>query len=321
MDELQNPQRGPTMVLYGTMVLLSIVLVVAMFATANGSSLVLPQSLDLDINGDQRFFDVRLPQNYDPQAVSPLLLVLHGGSGSSSRMEFLSGWTEAATAKGYIVVYAEGVDGDWNDGRNIHSTRAARENVDDVKFLNELIDKMAGRYRIDREHVYLTGFDSGGMMALRFACQESARVGAVAVVDALLPQEAMEWCTHREPVPAMFIVQKDSPVTLFNGGELKLVNLKQGWVLGANESAALWAQNNGCTGGPEHSTGTGGLLERWDYEACPGKEVRLLAIDGSTFDFPGGKDIWTLRHINGKPSSFDTVSTMLEFFEAHRAKP
>ena len=301
--------------------MLALSLALAMFATASGSSLVLPLSYDMEYDGQLRYFDARLPPDYDKNSPAPLLLVLHAGAGSASRMEYISGWTEVGIARGYIVVYPEGVDGDWNDGRNVRYTRAAREHVDDVGFLNEVIARMSERYSIDPARIYLTGYGSGGMMALRYACAESAKLAAVAVLDATLPQEAAQWCEVRSPVPAMFMVQKGSPFVPFDGGEIKVMSLKRGKVLSARESAAVWAKGNGCEEEAMEQATQSGVLESWSFGGCESTEpVKLLALEGAELDFPGGRRGWIAQQFTRARRGFDTVTEMAHFFQEQGAK-
>src|SRR5262245_54047497 len=89
---------------------------------------------------------------------SAVLFVIHGGSGTSSGMETLTrhAFNRIADRDGVIVIYPDGVDHQWNDGRPLPTT-AARDNIDDVGYLRALLEDTAREHAIDRTRVYATG--------------------------------------------------------------------------------------------------------------------------------------------------------------------
>lgn len=73
-----------------------------------------------------RFYHIRLPVSIPlaSSSLMPLVIQLHGGGGNASNFEQTTKLGEAAAARGYIVVYGEGVDNEppygirtWNAGR------------------------------------------------------------------------------------------------------------------------------------------------------------------------------------------------------------
>jgi polyhydroxybutyrate depolymerase len=318
MADEQASRVSSNFFIYGGMSLLAFIVAVVLIAAASEGDWALPPSHTVEILDDQRFFDLRLPEANDAAHPAPLLLVLHSGSGSASRTEYITGLTEIAVPQGYIVVYPEGLDGDWNDGRSGSFSRATRESVDDVAFLDTVVDKVAEHHHVDRNRIFITGHGGGGMMALRYACERSDRVAAVAVVDALLPEEAGDWCRTRSSVPALFIVQRESPTVPFDGGPVEHLRLQRGRVLGAIASARYWAAANGCNAEALPGPGGPGILESWRFTGCgPRAEVTLLAIDGKYLDFPGGRIVRTMQYMTGEPSTFETIPAILEFLQAH----
>ena len=61
----------------------------------------------------------------------PLVLVFHGGLGLATRMDELTGFDAIADREGFVVVYPQGVNKLWNDGRNIEGA----DKFDDVAFI------------------------------------------------------------------------------------------------------------------------------------------------------------------------------------------
>jgi polyhydroxybutyrate depolymerase len=61
--------------------------------------------------------------------------------------------------------------------------------VDDVAFLDALLDDLAGAYRVDPRRVFATGMSNGAMMAYRLASELSERIAAVAPVAGTMATE------------------------------------------------------------------------------------------------------------------------------------
>lgn len=73
-----------------------------------------------------RTYHVHLPPSYRQSQPTPVVLAFHGGTGVGSRMPGLTGLNDAADREGFIVVYPEGIDRHWNDGRNFFKAHAAQ---------------------------------------------------------------------------------------------------------------------------------------------------------------------------------------------------
>ncbi|MBK6276198.1 MAG: prolyl oligopeptidase family serine peptidase [Saprospirales bacterium] len=116
-----------------------------------------------------------------------MLLGLHGYGDEISNFKNIC-LTSIADTANYICVYAEGLPffgaNAWNSGAgvgliNVNST------IDDVGFLNGLVDTVIKKYSIDTNRMYVFGFSFGGFMTDRLATQNSSRFAAVANVSGL----------------------------------------------------------------------------------------------------------------------------------------
>jgi polyhydroxybutyrate depolymerase len=76
----------------------------------------------------------------------PVVLALHGGGSNARQMERYTRFSDLAAKEGFLVVYPEAVDGNWNDGRGIEGVRAQQENIDDVKFVRLIVDRIGCNY-------------------------------------------------------------------------------------------------------------------------------------------------------------------------------
>jgi polyhydroxybutyrate depolymerase len=240
----------------------------------------------------------RTARIYQPSmriAGAPLILILHGGGGSASSMELLTrgAFNRIADREGAIVVYAEGVDRHWNDGRDLPET-AARENVDDVGFIRALIEEMALRHPLDRGRIYATGISNGGFMSMRLACDAADAIAAVAPVTAVLSEKLGARCAPSRPVSIMIINGTEDPLVPWTGGMVKVLGVSRGAVWSADRTFERWLELDGCSGSrrggartdnnPADKTVVVVHRERCRVDV----EVRLYEIQGGGHTWPGG---------------------------------
>ena len=92
--------------------------------------------------GRARTFRVLVPKGHRKESASPLVLALHGGGGTAEALDRMTThqFAREADARGWLVVFPQGVAKGWNDGRPLKSLRdRRRRGVDDVAFLGALI--------------------------------------------------------------------------------------------------------------------------------------------------------------------------------------
>ena len=77
------------------------------------------QKTSLVHGGLKRIFKIYNPSTSVPLSHPPLVIVLHGrgGTGSSMILVTRGGFNKLADRDGFIVVYPDGIELNWNDGR------------------------------------------------------------------------------------------------------------------------------------------------------------------------------------------------------------
>ncbi|MBK9176149.1 MAG: T9SS type A sorting domain-containing protein [Flavobacteriales bacterium] len=153
----------------------------------------------------ERTFTVRLPSVYDGSTPLPLVIAMHGGFGSGTQLESQSQLTVKAEQEGFIMVYPDGVPSligirTWNAGGCCGY--AMNNSIDDVGFIDALLDTLFDELAIDPLRVYATGMSNGGFMSYRLACELSERIAAIAPVAATMTIAA---CQPARPVPVISI--------------------------------------------------------------------------------------------------------------------
>lgn len=161
------------------------------------------QSDTLTVGSLQRTYTLRLPSSYNGSTPVPLVIAMHGGFGSGLQLEAQSGLTAKAEAEGFAVVYPDGHPSPinirtWNAGGCCGY--AMNNNIDDVGFINALLDTLIATYVIDTQRIHATGMSNGGYMSYRLACELSDRIAAIAPVSASM---TIAVCEPARPVPVL----------------------------------------------------------------------------------------------------------------------
>ena len=170
----------------------------------------------LRVDGRERGYTYHLPTGYDGTRSVPLVLALHGRLGQGTGEERLSHFDKTSDEHGFIVVYPDGLDRSWADGRG--GTPSDRKGVDDMKFLSDLIDKIEADYKVDTSRIYVAGMSNGGFMSGRLACQLSNRIAAVAIVAASLSENTATSCRPEFPVSVLVLQGAEDPLVPLAGG-------------------------------------------------------------------------------------------------------
>lgn len=279
----------------------------------------------LTFGGYTRTYTVHLPTAIRA-APHALVIVLHGGGGTGAGMQSLmrGGMNTLADKEGFVVVYPDGVEKQWNDGRKLDQARAMRENIDDAGFLAALIDRLAQTLSIDRRRVYATGISNGGMMSQRLACDLSDQIAAIGVVAASLSEDLSARCQPTKPLSVLLMPGTHDPLVPWQGGEIGFANHRRGKTLSVSDTVAFWTTRNGCpsspivTQEPDRDPKDGTRVRKETYAPCrAATEVILYAIEGGGHTWPNGRQ-YLPEQIVGKTSrDIDANTVLWDFFKTH----
>lgn len=232
-----------------------------------------PRDRDWTIQSDgrTRTFRVHVPPSYDTTSPTPLVVSFHGLTGTAAQQQGLSRMNELADEAGFVVVYPQGVSNSWNAGTCCGT--ATSSNVDDVGFVDDLLDAVAAELCIDPARVYATGMSNGGHMSYRLACELADRFAAIAPVAGV---DKNTTCAPARRIPIMHF-----------HGTLDLIVPYSGSL----SSTAAWAQRNGCRSTRTQVFANGDSACE-AYDGCPaGAEVVLCTVDGGGHTWPGGQPV------------------------------
>lgn len=229
-------------------------------------------------DGINRSWTVYLPLDYHAGETLPLVIALHGLTQNGQIMMQFSGFNAMADTGRFVAVYPNGIGNAWNVGFSGGST------ADDVGFLSALIDTLYGRYHIDLNRVYSTGFSNGGFMSYRLACELGDRFAAIAPVSGTMTGQAALSCSPFRPMPLMHIHGTNDMIVNYNGG------------FGNNsvdQTLELWNNFNACPETPvienlPDLVAEGSTVERYTWAPCAGSsEMVLLKVTNGGHTWPG----------------------------------
>lgn len=201
------------------------------------------KTINLTIDGTARTFVIYLPTGYNNAGKMPMIIALHGGSGTPDAMFQLADFRPIAERDKVIIVCPAGIQNTWNDGR---PTPANTSGINDVSFISQLCTYMITNYAADATRMYATGISNGGFMSSRLACELSDKIAAIASVAASMEQNtvAANCNTNGRAVPAIYIQGTTDPLVPFAGGTMTAGN--GGVILSHAQAVAKWITINNC---------------------------------------------------------------------------
>ena len=269
----------------------------------------------LESGGVQRTYLLDTPGGPAPSAGRPLLILLHGGGGTADSLDKQTGGLPAmANAAGYVVARPQGLNRQWNDGREVN------KDVDDVAFISAVVDDIASRQPIDRGRLYAAGISNGGFMSGRLACEADLGIAAIAQVAATLSVDTDATCNPGHPVSVLAILGRADPIVPYAGGPVRLPwdssETGRGIVLGGEAYLIRWVQRNG-TGAPIDGPSIAPDATSVIATAPSGAEVELVTVEGGGHAWPGGVQYLPKAVVGSVTDTFSASKLMLEFFDRH----
>ena len=276
---------------------------------------------EIDIDGKRRTYLVHLPPNYSKEKYLPLVLAFHGGGGNAQNMVNMSGFNEKADQENFIVVYPNGSGRTDNILLTFNAigccSYAMQQNVDDVKFISELIDKISAEYGVDTKRVYATGFSNGALISNRLAAEIPAKIAAIAPVSGTIFESSPK---PKGKVAVLIIHGMKDTAVPYEGGnsQRSLVSSNQSEPFkSVAYTASYWAKNNGCNEVSQNTTN--GKVLRENYVGCnSGNDVNVILITDGLHAWAGGE---SGRSGGDQPSNaINATDEIWEFFKKHSKK-
>lgn len=249
---------------------------------------------------------VVVPASYDGETPMPLVVLLHGMTGTGPGFDAGLRFTRLAHAEGFLGITPSGLrNADDVQYWNVHPVVCTEEPCpDDSAYILGLIEEMKTRYRVEADRVYLLGVSNGAYLAYRIACDGADVITAVASLAGSTPVDETT-CNPARPV---------SVLAVHGDADTNVTYVASANSAGAVESVEEWATRAGCDvtmptmGEPfdmdTRIEGDETTVRRYTTGCMPGLDAELwTVVGGDHFMFGGAADdfssrvvTWLLRH-------------------------
>lgn len=251
----------------------------------------------LTSSGETRQYRLYVPESYQPDKPTALVLGFHGNTSHADVFEAFSGFSRLAASAGFIAAYPQGAGEPptWNVWHN--ST--------DVQFVSDLIDHLQTICNIDPKRIYVTGHSLGGGMTHRLACDLADRIAAIGAVSGAYVNAVP--CEPARPVAVLAIHGTADTDVYYSGmppnGDTPQTYFSIGTPI--SQWASGWAERNGCAA-KSSIVFKKDPISGQQWSNCQGE------VDVIFYTVRGGQHGWP------KPTTdFDTAQVIWDFFVKH----
>jgi polyhydroxybutyrate depolymerase len=278
--------------------------------------------VQFSVDGLDRLFLFYTPAQFTPGMPRPLVMFLHGAGGTAEQAFRTYNWPAKADSENFFVVFPQGL-GVRRENQNLFriwrdERTGSNGGIDDMHFLQTILDDIQSAVPIDPRRVYISGFSNGAAMTFAFGARFSERIAAMAPVSS---QSFVHIDRLTRPLPVYYLAGTEDPLIPFRGGRAELppeIPIHRDYHFPAiYASAEKWAKLNGCTLPPRVIEDANGVrVER--YEPSPaGAEVLFTTIQGNGHHWPG--TIEPLPRALSGPTldPFDATQRIWDFFAGH----
>jgi len=239
MDKVSGSPKPTRLILF------LLLATIASFVNAKGSATDLASGqYDIQSGALTRSYLLHVPKQLTHPA--PLVIVMHGYTGSADSIMSYSGMNEVADEEGFVVVYPQGtVDQQGNAFFNVVYEFHADASVDDLQFIRDLVAHLQDELTLNPDKVFAAGMSNGADMSYLLACQASDIFRAVAPIAGVMMKETFDTCSPSRPLPIFEVHGTNDEVSLFNGD----MENSGGWGPYPDLPAtiAFWVELNGLT--------------------------------------------------------------------------
>jgi polyhydroxybutyrate depolymerase len=260
-------------------------------------------SKSLSHDGLNRSYITYVPNTYDGTEKFPVLMNFHGFSGDAGYHLTETNMHYAAHSNKYLLVYPQGalLEGEphWNP---CLPSADNKSDIDDLGFVEALLDQVSSDYLIDRNKVYAVGYSNGGMMSYGLAMHKSELITAFGSVSGTM-LDCGEQPNHPMPV---IVMHGTNDFTIPYDGSSDTVSIET--------TIEYWNSFNNTNTTPVLTSasdvgekGSSVEIERYQYsDGDNGSSVELYKIVG------GGHDWFDLRFDGQR-----TGQILLNFFSQY----
>ena len=262
-----------------------------------------PQSYPEIVNGTftfqnrDRIYTLHIPETFDGTQAAPLVIFLHGGGGNAQSAQNFTGFNEVSKQEGFLMLYPQGVFESspnsfvWADGRGLAPDV---QGIDDVGFINALVDFLVVEYTININKIYLCGFSNGSFLTQKIAFEANSKFAAIGTLGGTLHQSFHDLGNPNRPIPMIYFFGTDDPFVPYNGGYVSN-NPNFEPIVGVEDAVEFWKINNNtqsilsAVNLPDTNTNDNSTVTVFEYinGNCNRSKVKFYKINGGGHTWPG----------------------------------
>jgi polyhydroxybutyrate depolymerase len=207
----------------------------------SSNALINERTTAIDLK-DDRGTQLIVPKGVAVNEPLPLLINLHGYTGTGASQSLYTFLEEAAVEAKIAYIAPTGTEDKqgstfWN--ANSACCNFNGSNVDDVAFIDSLIEKSSQLANIDPKRIYIFGHSNGSFMAYAYLCSGSSTVAAIAGLAGAMNVDP--GLCKAKPNNVLHIHGELDETILYNGG-----NLFGTAYTSAQATIDQWSTINGC---------------------------------------------------------------------------
>ncbi len=291
-----------------------------------------PGDYEFDLLHNQlRKYYVHVPASYDNSKPTPVVINFHGGGGSAEGHPKLTKMLEKSDRAGFIAVHPQGTGKDlkirykrfWNPGSGPtgpFNTNPIFAQVDDVGFVNKMLDHLESKFNIDKKRIYATGLSNGGIFTYKLACDLSHRIAAIASIGGPF-WGSYENCKPSKAVSVLHFHGTSDVCAPYQGGtpHCEAGIASKGRIFPSiEETISVWRQINHCPMQAKVVFQKGEVTCQTFAPCDQESEVTLCTIEGGGHTWPGGLP-YRIPGFEIGVTTYDINANdfMWEFFKRH----
>ena len=240
-------------------------------------------------DGETRIYKLYIPSSYDGSEPYSLIFNFHGGSADIDSQIAIADMRSIADTAKLLLVYPQAL-ADPNDGGSTNWLHKEPTNVDDVFFIEDLIDTIASQYLLNENRIYACGYSLGGEFTYELACRLNHKIAAVAAVARTMGIAAYDNCFPTHPTGILTILGTNDNISPYEG----LIWGGIQYYLSADDMHDYWASYNECniiqniTQLPNINSNDGSTVEKHSWSNETGCIfVEHLKVIAGGHDWPG----------------------------------
>lgn len=276
--------------------------------------------------GNDRSYEIFVPDDYSIEISYPIVFVLHGGGGNAKGLvrTTRARFNTLANRDGFIAVYPNGIGKSWNDGARDTIGVARKLNINDVGFFEEMIENIQKKYSVNSNQIFACGISNGGFMVQRLAFELSHKIKGIGVVAANLSVVQSNKIPPVNSVPIILINGTEDPLVPFEGGHVTVFRKKRGAILSVSKSLEIWKTINACTENmgvyefPDlnEKDDCNAVKNTWQNPANPKIKTIAITIINGGHTWPGTNQYLSKRLVGNTNYDFNGCDEIWNFFKS-----